>query len=668
MASACTGAPSRPANPLKTEELVSATPTARVTPSAHPLVSTPTFTNTPPGTWITLSPNSGKPGTVIQIDGYFAGDLTEQELINNSYLTHGDVCWGGCQDGLLEGAVDVNWSATEPGHFSLQIVVPSAPWLTSDGLHPLQPGDYPITIQSLDLSTEECPSGKGCPVVPLASALFHLSSGYKGSGCQDQSCGILHTQPSEGAPADLIQVTGWAPLIEIIGRPIGYYLMLETKTGAPVYQNMIDLATVQQEMDGSLTATFRVPQYEEDGLPIDPGTYILALDASLLTLAKGGPPTMIAPTSFEITSAPSWVARPRAAPLWIQPAGSIVETLSVDLSNPKRLAYCETGSIRYTQDGGQNWASIPTTAVKNLPPSSGTIVGNQGAELPACISVTLDSIHPDSFYAIFSAVDEQYGPPPIYYVGYFTTDLGKTWQLVPVPSVQMTLSGSEGKFGGFWTDGRVIQALYAGEALSPDQAPPAQAKETTNGGITWNPTSLTCPSSGPCLRWGPAPGAIYGMGSDLLQGVMASYDNGQTWQPTDQSAELRQGWPFQLVALSQNEALMINGSPPYQMLFTPDRGRTWQALALPPFPEANSGWPSEYPSLQMLPDGSLLSMNSDTGKWWVLPADAQGWCASKITSLDKYLPLLQVIGDRVWWLSEMGMPESAPLSSFVCQP
>lgn len=650
-----------------TEEPIPTTQTARSTASAYLLVPTPTLTNTPSGTWITLSPNSGKPGKVIQIDGTFAGGLSEQELINNNYLTHGDVCWGGCQDGLLEEAVDVNWSATEPGHFSLQIVVPSAPWLASDGPHPLEPGDYSITIKSLDLSSEECPSGKGCPVAPLASALFHLSSGYTGSGCQDQSCGILHAQPLEGAPGAVIQVTGWAPLIEIISRPIGYTLMLETKTGASAYQNMINLATVQQGMDGSLTATFRVPQYEGDGSQINPGPYTLALDASYLTLANGGPPTLIAPTSFKITAAPPWVARERSAPLWIQPASSIVETISVDPSNPKRLAYCETGAIRYTQDGGQSWASIPTSAVKNLSPSSGIIVGDQGAEQPQCISVTLDSIHPDSFYAVFGAVDKQYGPPPIYYVGYFTTDLGNTWQLVPVPSVQTTLSGAEGKFGGFWTDGKAVQALYFGEAVSPDQAPPVQAKETTNGGITWNLTSLTCPSSGPCLRWGPAPGAIYGMGSDLLQRVMASYDNGHTWQPTGESAELRQGWPFQLVALSQDEALMINGRPPYPVLFTPDSGRTWQALALPPLPGANSGWPSGYSSLQMLPDGSFLSMNPDTGKWWVVPPDAQDWCALKITSLDKDLPLLQVLGDWVWWLSVMGVPESALLSSFVCQ-
>jgi hypothetical protein len=362
------------------------------------------------------------------------------------------------------------------------------------------------------------------------------------------------------------------------------------------------------------------------------------------------------------------VARARGAPLWIQPAASLIATLSIDPVDPNRLAYCESGAIRYSRDGGRNWSSIPTDAVQRLIPASGIRMGDQGAQLPQCYAVVMDSVHPDSFYAVFGAVEEQYGPPPIYFVGCFTTDLGGTWQLAPVPSVQLSSTENEGLFGGFWTDGKVVQALYSGESAGPDQVPPVFARQTADGGVTWTQAALACPREGPCVKWGPAPGAVYGMGADLLQNVLDSSDGGQTWEGAGEAVDVRQGWPSQLVALSQDEALLIDGRPPYPMLATADGGRTWQAFSLPPMPGVQPGWAAGYSGLQMLPDGSLLAMNQDTGAWWILSPKAQEWCALSISSPDKTPSLFSVVGDQVWWLSLMGSPMKASLSAFTCRP
>jgi photosystem II stability/assembly factor-like uncharacterized protein len=159
------------------------------------------------------------------------------------------------------------------------------------------------------------------------------------------------------------------------------------------------------------------------------------------------------------------------------------------------------------------------------------------------------------------------------------------------------------------------------------------------------------------------------MGAGLPQTVMASQDGGQTWQSTGQSVELRATGPHELVALSQNQALLISGSADYPLRYTQDSGKTWQVLAIPPLPGADPTASVGYTGLQMLPDGSLLALNDQAGAWWGLPPTAQNWCALAISSLENNAVLLQAAGDQVWWFSlSNNKPQSAPVSEFACQP
>ena len=341
------------------------------------------------------------------------------------------------------------------------------------------------------------------------------------------------------------------------------------------------------------------------------------------------------------------------------------QMLGIDALDSNRLAYCSEGAIQLSQDAGQSWVAIPTTPISDQALPDDLILDNPQ---PICRSVLLDSGHSDSLFAAFGAMNEEYGIPPVYFLPFYTNDRGRTWQALPKPAVKATSMSVEGLFGGFWTDGKVVQALYYGDSSDPAQ-PRLLVEQTVDGGVTWKPADLTCPSSGPCLRWGPEPGQISGMGSDLSQDILSSYDQSQTWSSTPEKVELRFSSPDELVALSQEEALIIASGEGYPLRYTSDGGRTWQALALPHFPGVNRNWQSSFPGLQMLPNGNLLALNLDTGLWWALPSDAQDWCPLEISSPNKTPVLLQASGDRLWWFSaRTGELESAPVSSFSCTP
>ncbi len=660
-------APATPSGTLPTSSQLATPMPVVITQAPTP---SPTLTSTPEGTWIKLTPDSGIPGTVVQVTGYLPGGLPQTDLAAQNYTTYASICWNGCQTGLKQDGLDVTWSQTEPGSFSLEFTVPPIPWLALDGFHTLEAGNYSVDLINLDPSKISCGTPESCPVTPLASATFQLTQSAAYPPCQEQYCGSLVASPAQAAPGEQVQVKGWAPLVQLIGTPFGYNLVLETQDN-PSPGNVIQLAVqqnevIQQAMDGSLTASFLVPQYGNDGATLSPGSYTLALQAPL-TSEKNATPVLVAPTPFEITAAPAWSDLPHAPPVWVQPSAdlSTSSTLAADPLNPNRLAYCAAGEIHFSQDSGQTWTAIQVKP-DNLPTPSDRLV--VGEEQPTCISVTLDSSHPDSLYAVFDLMDKEYGAPPIYYVGYYTSDQGKTWQLVPVPVIDTSQPLINDTFGGFWTDGKIVQVLYYGKPDNENQPFPLLAKQTVDGGVTWNDASLVCPAAGPCIRWGAAPSMISGMGADLPQSALTSADGGKTWSDTGQSIELRMTGPHELVALSALDLFLISGTHRFPLRYTIDGGKTWQVISLPALPGSQSGTYAGYPGLQMLPDGSLLAMRSDTGQWMSLLPAAQDWCPVGLKSEDLWPVLLRSTGDRVWWLSITTMqPQSAPQSELVCQ-
>jgi hypothetical protein len=399
--------------------------------------------------WISLLPDSGKPGDTIQVEGYLPGGPTQKSAQSEQGMDRVTVCWQGCLTGIIEEDQAIEWSASQAGHFSTQFRVPEQPWLSNTGPEPLQPGDYMVGLQCLGEQA-------GCALQQAqASATFHLE-GPTPKTCQaGQSCANLTFTPDQAPPGTQIQVQGWAPLVSIIGNEeaLGYDLVLipTSSSEAPV-----TLGQIQQAMDGTITGTFVVPQQEPGLGTLAPGTYQLALSAIRPQASPNNQPPLLAERPFEITGALSWSQLGLGQPVWVEPSANLVgKSLTVEPTKVGALAYCSPGSIQVSQDGGHSWSEISTTPVAAAAAADGYMLMAQSSpDQPACDSVTLDLARPDSYFAIFQTANQQYGAPPVYFMGYVTTDGGKTWKPVPAPQGS-TLE----MFGGFWSDGNgIVQA------------------------------------------------------------------------------------------------------------------------------------------------------------------------------------------------------------------
>jgi len=358
--------------------------------------------------------------------------------------------------------------------------------------------------------------------------------------------------------------------------------------------------------------------------------------------------------------------------IWISPSADLNNRIvSVDPLNEERLAYCAPQEIRHSTDGGQSWETVSTSGVAAVAESNGySIYDNDPAFPMACLSVTLDPLNSASFYGVFTTAHQAYGAPPVFYMGFSTHDGGTTWQLIPHPSDRTSED-----FGGFWIDGDgSIEALFSKSAQSTDSQNPVYVQEALDGGQTWEPGVLSCPAFGPCLRWGPAPFSIPGMGSPLPQSVLVSFDDGETWQDIKPPAELRAPPPNQLAAFADEEAAIVSSSialsdsgtsqQPYRK--TQDSGLTWENIPLPSLPVEDPSF-TYFPGLQILPDGSFLSQNGEGTDWYWLPTGDQEWCAISIDTLPDYPVLLRAVGQRLWWVNpSTQQAENFNLSEISC--
>ncbi len=358
--------------------------------------------------------------------------------------------------------------------------------------------------------------------------------------------------------------------------------------------------------------------------------------------------------------------------LWVSTGADLYNrVVSIDPLNAERIAYCTKDEIRLSLDSGQTWEAIPTTGAAAVAEDIGyQIFETDPAFSQACLSVTLDPAFPDSFYAIFTAAHDEFGAPPVFYMGFVTTDNGETWQLVPPPSESTHLA-----FGGFWSnpDGRV-EALFSMPTESADPGHPVYVQETVDGGQTWDPGQLACPATGPCLRWGTAVSNIPGMGSPLPQEILVSLDEGETWNIIEPPVELRTSPPNQLVAFSNQLAEIISGSialsasdyEMYPIRSSLDGGQTWQARPLPPIPAEETDF-IYFPGLQILPDGSYISQSNEGQTWFWLPISNQTWCPLASNNLPAYPVLLQAVNDRLWWVDgDTGQAEYILLANITC--
>ncbi|HUV29024.1 MAG TPA: hypothetical protein VMW34_16805 [Anaerolineales bacterium] len=323
-------------------------------------------------------------------------------------------------------------------------------------------------------------------------------------------------------------------------------------------------------------------------------------------------------------------------------------------------------------DAGQTWEQpIPTTGVTAAAQERGYIIfDGDPATADACHSVTLDPSSAGTFYAEFTVAQVEYGAPPVFYMGFFSTDRGATWQFVNPPATT-TLED----FGGFWNlDGQKVQAQFLVASQLDQPFENTLITETSNGAADWEIGKLSCPSVGPCLRWGPAPSNIPGMGSPLPQSILHSMDGGDTWRVIDPPVELRAPAPNQLVAISDMEVLIISGGigltnstdETQVMRASLDAGATWRPVTLPPISNQDSGI-NYFPGLQYLSNHSYLSQPPEDSTWYWLSPSMPLWCSVNSERLPSYPVLLQNVGDQVWWVDQdTQQADHLSLSEITC--
>ncbi len=551
--------------------------------------------------------------------------------------------------------------------------MPTVPWLGAAGPRIPTPGDYQVAIQCVGGVTSGCARLEG-----QATATFHVVQ-PSSSRCVTDSCAGLQFTPNSGPPGTLVKVSGWAPLTSLDDDSSTYSLVLRRGTTSSTITGEVPF---KQSSTGDIAASFRLPVSLYPLSTLTPGAYSVALEVlrNGSTPAAGSsiPGVTITPdtgsngamvritqavTPLQITQAPVWSSLPQTRPLRIEFGDErFGSTLATDPRDPKRLAYCTPNGIRESRNAGASWRTIADTAVKARVSAAGYAIftGPSGGSNVLCDSVTLDSQHPQSFYAAFSASKDG-GPPPTFELGYVTADGGKTWTDVPIRA-----GVSRDQFGGFVSLGASVGAFF--DLARPGA--PFTFIVTADGGASWNAALLPCPGAGPCVRWGPAPSMIGGMGAPSPQAIVASADNGATWFSAawPDSAELKAPGPHQLVALAPDTIALIDGGEGYPLRVSRDGGRTWVYVELPASP-GSSDDTAFVPALQMLPDGSLLSQGQ---AWYLLRAGATSWCTIKSSNLPIQAVALPVAGDRAWWLAspddQSGALElsSTPLVGLSC--
>ncbi len=577
--------------------------------------------------------------------------------------TNGTLCFGGCAHGLKEQAVSVAWSRTAKDRFTMQLRVPKTAWMASDGPHPLANGTYRIGIQCVGVQI------RGCGLAPSEASTTLRLTAIGRQHCTTKSCGRIVLSSGTVSPGQEVRFHGWAPLSEIIGSPFPYSIVL---VPGKLYSSALiaphspypQIGQVQQNFDGTFRGSLRLPAALPGAVQVTSGTYTLALQGFFSQPSFTA--VTFAPVQIRVRPAEPWSALGALRPLRATWSADLSGATPVaDPADRSHLAYCQNGVIHFSPNAGHTWSVVPVAGAVELSATTNyhlTPSPNAPSQV-SCASVMLEPGHPDTLYASFWASNPKFGMPPVFQVGYVTTDLGQTWHAVSVPE-----GYSAGGFAGFQTAGMDVLAIFERQAGSSGHW--QYTIEATPDGVTdWQQATFACPPIGPCLRFGPSPSQIGGMGAAYPQPVEWSGDGGKTWTSPIWPAQvlLNQG-PSEMVALSSSEALLVSGSSQYAVRLTTDGGKTWRYIALPPTPGGQNGAMSLTDAM-ILPSGALLAQDPNNQSWIMLAPEAKRWCAvSALPSAVFSQPT--AIGNHLWYIPMASgnpqTPASIPLQDMVC--
>ena len=336
---------------------------------------------------LSVSPPSADPGQWVTVTGRLVRPLGER-------TQNANFCWDGCPNGLVYSGVGLNWSS--PTAFSARLVLPAAPWVEmSTSLHarlvsPL-PGRYPLSVQCLEIA-KGCGLGspEGQTTVRLLAAAPYTCTSVAG-------CGSIDASPEAVPPGSVVEFTGYSPLESVIGAryPFAFQLVAgPTKQGPS-------------------------------------GAVIEALHNGV----KGLLQLMVGPAPVKVLPALAFASLGSYRPLADLTSGD--DPISANPVQPGYVGWCAEGYVGVQGPSGTYHASVKGAL------ASITRTGvYQKPFLQECNDLAL-SQNGQSIFAAFDVMPVNEGPM-VAGVAAFSTNGGRSWALVPVPSGAKPTS-----FGGF---------------------------------------------------------------------------------------------------------------------------------------------------------------------------------------------------------------------------
>lgn len=241
-------------------------------------------------------------------------------------------------------------------------------------------------------------------------------------------------------------------------------------------------------------------------------------------------------------------------------------------------------------------------------------------------------------------------------------------------------SSSELSFGRFsYSLSGQVQASFLPE-------PGAAREVAADGGRHWTfvaAAAKPCPALGLCAYLAAAPPSVVCLGfPGPWASLEVSLDAGKKWTSPFQVVGYQ---PLAtLVRLGGDDALLVSGgggssaeavagttAPDRPVMFTADRGRSWQAIAVQPVPGHR---PIAFgASIAVLPDGDLLYVSpSPYGRspgWQLLRRGSNAWCAVEeppSSDVGTSSSTFTVTDGEVWWLAGSRAEMANPASITVC--
>jgi hypothetical protein len=557
--------------------------------------SAPASGNPGPTVQLSLSPDVGVPGTTVTVSGTLTAPLLQRP-------DYGDLCWDGCPDGLEYEGVNLQW--TSPTTFQTTMVVPAAPWLKANpaAVARLVSGSYSIGIRCL---TEV----KGCVLLgPQGSATFHLQvpAATAPSWCATQaSCAHLTVSPAIALPSAVVNVTGFVPLVAIIGADQPYAYQWQTRSGDP----------------SASAVSFNEPNSK---------------DAVFAELGQGALTVLAAPTfaSLKDTGVVGQIGDGFAA-------------VVVDPANPTTHAWCDRSSVVVSSTNGTR--TVPTATASATLTRMG--FSPYDSAHPGCNAVAFvdDTARTDPPALVVAfGVEPADQNPMSATVALVTLDNGRTWKPVPAPRGAQAID-----FGDFrYQQGALVAAFNPGSPSAPGLPPLAETSR--DGGRTWAPATVSCPTAGPCVTFGAFQSGNCAKGQ-ATQAVLRSADGGRTW-----SEPLAPGWigacaPAQLAATADGAELLIDNMSEFTLRRSTDSGATWADIAVPLLPDQQPGFAVGIgeDGIVILPNGSLLATGQQDS-WLMLRSGTDTWCGVNTAGTGVQgtaNSTITVIGSQLWWLT-----------------